>query len=321
MTNYTNIFENYRLIDSNMDFAENNYFPDNYQPNKSINNIISINTEKIPNNETTIFKKAFTDSLDQDCSESQSNLSIYLKPSTSNKKDCKNKYSISTEEKNLNHKKAINNNNKFIVSKSSYKEDKKIFSIKKKKKLGRIKKNSNKKGKHNKFKRDNIIRRFKVHLMKNISDYINSSFTINKRFKKHKQIKFLKKLSCYDTKLISKKDNINWLNSSVKSIFSQKISNKISCFESDYNKELINTIYKDKKEIKIINILNKTISEMWLVYINDDDDEWFKGFTKLKDDIIKLRENGETENYINLFINIAHKFEEIFNKITPRKKS
>ena len=231
MTNHTNIFENYRLIDSNIDFAENNYFPDNYQPNKSINNIISINTEKIPNNEITIFKKAFTDSLDQDCSESQSNLSIYLKPSTSNKKDCKNKYSISTEEKNLNHKKAINNNNKFIVSQSSYKEDKKIFSIKKKKKLGRIKKNSNKKGKHSKFMRDNIIRRFKVHLMKNISDYINSSFTINKMFKRHKQIKFLKKLSCYDTKLISKKDNINWLNSSVKSIFSQKISNKISCLE------------------------------------------------------------------------------------------
>ena len=64
MTNHTNIFENYTLIDSNMDFAENNDFPDNYQPNKSINNIISINTEKIPNNEMTIFQKAFTDSLD-----------------------------------------------------------------------------------------------------------------------------------------------------------------------------------------------------------------------------------------------------------------
>ena len=64
MTNHTNIFENYTLIDSNMDFAENNYFPDNCQPNKSISNIISINTEKIPNNEMTIFQKAFTDSLD-----------------------------------------------------------------------------------------------------------------------------------------------------------------------------------------------------------------------------------------------------------------
>ena len=64
MTNHTNIFENYRLIDSNIDFAVNNDFSDNYQPNESINNIISINTEKIPNNEMTIFQKAFTDSLD-----------------------------------------------------------------------------------------------------------------------------------------------------------------------------------------------------------------------------------------------------------------
>ncbi len=64
MTNHTNIFENYRLIDSNIDFTENNDFSDNYQPNESINNIISINTEKIPNNEMTIFQKAFTDSLD-----------------------------------------------------------------------------------------------------------------------------------------------------------------------------------------------------------------------------------------------------------------
>ncbi len=66
--------------------------------------------------------------------------------------------------------------------------------------------------------------------------------------------------------------------------------------------------------------MNKTIREMWLVYINDEDDESFKGFTKLKDDIIKLRENGETEDYINLFINIAHNFEEIINKITSRIK-
>ena len=44
----------------------------------------------------------------------------------------------------------------------------KIFTIKKIMKLGRIKKNSNKRGKHDKYQRDNIIRRFKVHLMKSI---------------------------------------------------------------------------------------------------------------------------------------------------------
>ena len=156
--------------------------------------------------------------------------------------------------------------------------------------------------------------------MNNIYDFINSSFKINEKFEKHKQIKFIKKLSSYEIKLISKKDNIKWLNSSLKTVFSQKISTKISTFHSDYNEKLIKEIYEDKKETKVINILDKTIREMWLIYINDINDEFFSGFAKLKDDIIKLRNMGETEYYIKLYIDIAHKFEEIFKNITQRKQ-
>ncbi len=58
---------------------------------------------------------------------------------------------------------------------------------------------------------------------------------------------------------------------------------------------------------------------MWLIYINDNDDESYLGFNKLKDDIIKLKKNGETEYYINLFINISHNFEKILNNTTPKK--
>ena len=65
--------------------------------------------------------------------------------------------------------------------------------------------------------------------------------------------------------------------------------------------------------------MDKTIREMWLIYINDKDDESYLGFNKLKDDIIKLRKEGETEYYINLFVNIAHNFEKIINNKTPKK--
>ena len=94
----------------------------------------------------------------------------------------------------------------------------------------------------------------------------------------------------------------------------------IAYVRSDYNEKLIKAIYEDKKETKVINILDKTIREMWLIYINDINDEFFSGFSKLKDDIIKLRNMGETEYYIKLYIDIAHKFEEIFKNITPRKQ-
>ena len=59
---------------------------------------------------------------------------------------------------------------KFIIKKQNINSNNKnkIFKTKKVLKPGRIKKNSSKKGKHDKFQKDNIIRRFKVFLMRNI---------------------------------------------------------------------------------------------------------------------------------------------------------
>ena len=148
--------------------------------------------------------------------------------------------------------------------------------------------------------------------------YDNSCFNINIMKKKSKNINMIKIIPSDHIKLTSKTDTIAWLNSRIKNIFSQKISSKITTFHSDYNKKLINKIYEEKKEIKVINILDKTIREMWLIYINNDD-ESYPGFTKLKDDIIKLKNMGENECYINLYIQIAQKFEEIYNCIIPRK--
>ena len=135
------------------------------------------------------------------------------------------------------------NSKKFVITKY-YEKDKQIFTIQKKKKLGRIRKNLNKKGKHDKYRKDNIIRRFKVHLMKNIYHYINSSFNINIRNKNLKNINMIRIIASDNIKLTSKKDTIAWLNSTIKNIFSQKISSKITTFHSDYNKKLINEIYE-----------------------------------------------------------------------------
>ena len=48
-----------------------------------------------------------------------------------------------------------------IINSNSFRKDK-IFKIKKALKLGRKKKNSSKKGKHDKFQRENLIIRFKA---------------------------------------------------------------------------------------------------------------------------------------------------------------
>ena len=209
-----------------------------------------------------------------------------------------------------------NYDNKLFKSKPEFKIHKKIiFKIEKVLKLGRIKKNSSKIGKHDKYQRDNIIRKFKAFLIRNIFNYINKSFN---SYKKNKELMGLKKISSVQTKLISKKENLLWLNSQIKDIFSQNLTTKIVSFDKDYNIKLIDKLCKEGKEEKVINILNKTIKDLWRAYINDDANQNFRGFEILKNDIDKLKKIGESEKYIELYVNVAKKFEDIFNEINPR---
>ena len=214
-------------------------------------------------------------------------------------------------------KKTKKNLRNTIINSNSFRKDK-IFKIKKALKLGRKKKNSSKKGKHDKFQKDNIIRRFKVFLMRNIFNYINNSFIINTNKDENNRVNVLQRISSFNSKSISKQDNIKWLNSKIKDVFSENLK-KFICFDLDYNKKLINKIIQEGKEKKTIYILNKTIKEIWIAYINDDKNNNFIGFDTIKQDIIKLRQLGETETYINLYIKVANDFENIFNEINPRK--
>ena len=226
------------------------------------------------------------------------------------KEDTQNVYEIRYNEN-------INKSNKKFVKRKTFKVYKNIiFNIEKVLKLGRIKKGSNKKGKHDKFQKDNIIRRFKVFLMKNIFNYVNKSFNHDN---KNTTIIGLKTISSMQTKSISKRDNILWLNSKIKDIFNQNLTSKIITFDINYNKNLIKRIYEEQKEEKVINILDKTVKELWKIYINDDLNNNFIGFETIKHDIAKLRKMGESEEYIELFINCAKRFEDIFNEINPRK--
>ena len=128
----------------------------------------------------------------------------------------------------------------------------------------------------------------------------------------------MKKISSVQTKLISKKENLLWLNSQIKDIFSQNLTAKIVSFDRDYNIKIIEKLYKEGKEEKVINILNKTIKDLWIIYINDDANKNFRGFETLKNDIDKLKKSGESEKYIELYVNVAKKFEDIFKEMNPR---
>ena len=300
------LFNNNELIKKSQD--EHIY---NYKNKKKSNNAFSPNIIKISS------LNHYKESIDPLINDENSDFSPLIYSQT-----IKNMISLEEREEDenenrINIKKREGNNNsisKFIVKKINKKQ---IFKVKKILKLGRIKKNSNKKGKHDKFQKDNVIRRFKVFLMRNIYNYINDSFIMNTNKDKNNKIIFLQRISSFNSKSISKKDNIRWLNSKIKDVYSEHLK-KFICFDLDHNKKLINKVIQEGKEKKIIYILNKTINEMWFAYINDDKTNEFKGFETIKHDIKKLRKIGETEAYIDLYIKIANDFENIFNEITPR---
>ena len=196
--------------------------------------------------------------------------------------------------------------------------DNRIFSINKVKKKGRIKKHRNLSGKHNKYQQDNIIRLFKVHLMNNIYKYINSSFKENQN-KSHKK-KILQKISSKFVKSISKQDNIKWLNSKLSVVFSQNLSTKIVRYKSDHNEKVINSVLKKGTDINAIFILNHTVKDMWIIYINDDINNNYTGFSTLKDDIEEFKKSNQPLDYIEKYKKVAIEFEEIYNKIKERKR-
>ena len=197
------------------------------------------------------------------------------------------------------------------------KQKKKIFKIgQDNKNKGRIKKNTNFIGKHDKFSEDNIIRKFKGRFIEKCRIYINKEykrFLSNKNETKNIKI-LLQRISPKLSKKIKKEDNLKWLNSKLYKVFSEKVSVKCSLYDPDYNKKEIQKLYKENEAKNIINILERSVKEMLNAFIQNK----IPGFDSLNDDIKELKEKMKKNNQENIkeylikYRNIALNFESIF---------
>ena len=59
---------------------------------------------------------------------------------------------------------------------------------------------------------------------------------------------------------------------------------------------------------------------MWNIYINNSTEKNYIGFKTLKDDLNDLKKLGETDSYIKKYEYVSKEFENIFNRIIPRKR-
>ena len=98
-------------------------------------------------------------------------------------------------------------------------------------------------------------------MIQNLYNLINICFNCNYNHKGKKRINIIKRIFSHETKCISREDNIKWLNSKIKNIFSQRITSKFVV----YDKNIIKMIYEKNEEKMVIKIFEKTVREMWLI--------------------------------------------------------
>jgi hypothetical protein len=204
----------------------------------------------------------------------------------------------------------------------------KITKMNKNTRKGRIKRNISLcyRTKHNKFSQDNIIRKIKRKFIESCRKYINyiyKQYLLKNKEKDKNDIKdcFLRKVSPEIVRQIKKSENIKWLNTKLRDVYSVNISycNKN---EKDYNIKNIEELYKEGKAIDIINLLNRTVKDLFVEYCSNEKKE---GFKKLDDDILRIKnkmikENEEQiEEYIRRYKYIATHFENIFMDKIERK--
>ena len=99
----------------------------------------------------------------------------------------------------------------------------------------------------------------------------------------------------------------------LRELFSSDLGNKFKKINKDYNKNNIDKLYQENKAKDIIELLNKTLEDVYEKYINKKIPE-FNLYSDLKE--IKEKEN-ERNDYIDRYEKIALKLITTYKK---RKK-
>ena len=153
--------------------------------------------------------------------------------------------------------------------KNSDNKEKKI-NIKNNEQSSNKKSKSNKNKKHDKYCRDNIINKIRGRFFNSyIIDLVQKNSINNDiKLKKLPNKKFIADLN--------KEKNEKLYKMKMSDILcQQKISSKYSKFDEYENKKIIEQIYKEKREIKVIKILELTFEELFIIFrrkLNDPND-------------------------------------------------
>ena len=204
------------------------------------------------------------------------------------------KDNISNYDTNNSKEKFIRENT--IKKVKNEKKEEKIFLIekidKKKKNMGRRKKKKiyGTKSIHNKFNKDNIVRKIKIHFLNAGIEYINKKYKEFKSLKlKPTKQKFLQKLEQKYTDYATKKEEKIFLSKKLSEVFSDSVSKRCKNHNIDYNERNIKKLLNKGEPKNLIEFLGKTIEDVYKLYISEGKDK-IPEFN-LESDLIKIEED------------------------------
>ena len=193
-------------------------------------------------------------------------------------------------------------------------EKNKIFDTKKiNKRIGRRKQDKPELYKyeavHTKYRQDNIIQKIKIHFINSTMDLINRKY--NEYLNIDSKKRLLQKIKPNFTKIWRKKGNQEFLEKKLKDVFSEELSERCSTFhdKKNYNKEQIEKLYEKNKAKNVINILDKSLKEMYRIYIMENNE--MNGYN-LKYDLIQIEKKNGKE-YAQEYNKKAMDFLNLFN--------
>ena len=173
------------------------------------------------------------------------------------------------------------------------------------------------------MKEDNLIQKIKV-------VFVNSSMNfINKRHKNYKikinqkYERLVYKIKSEFAQVIKKDENLKFLQTSIRDLFSSDLSEKYSKQIKDFNRNQIAQLYRDNKEKEVIEILDKTVNCLLNDYAEGKyKDEGFSLDIDLNEIKEKMEKNNEKNinNYIQEYKAKVKDFGNIFEKKISRNR-
>jgi len=229
-----------------------------------------------------------------------------------------NNYDKTNLNDNNDKKAKITKNNKIIgdsvVVNKTRTEKNKIFDTKKiNKRIGRRKQDKPELYKydavHTKYRQDNIIQKIKIYFINSTMALINKKY--NEYLNTNSKKRLIQKIKPNFTKIFTKKGNQEFLEKKLKVVFSEELSERCSTFhdKKNYNKEQIEKLYEKNKAKDVINILNKSLKEMYRIYIMENNE--MNGYN-LKYDLIQIEQKNGKE-YAQEYNKKAMEFLSLFD--------